>query len=385
MSEEIEETAPKKKGRGLAGFDCLVVGAGPAGASAAEALAARGLSICLLEKQKLPRAKVCAGGLPPKTLKLLPGGLENLPRREINSIRFTHAGKREHVCRARSTLVTVVERAAFDELLARRAAAAGAELHEETACTALREENGEVAAGTPAGEIRARAAILATGARSRVKTDARLRRGAPLGTALQVMVPPDGSGPWEDTLACDFGVAPRGIAWCFPGPERLAVGVLTFRPGARGLIDCLRSYLRALGLPAGAGPVRGAALATWYRQERFSTPGVLLAGDAAGLVNPLTGAGIRRAIISGRLAAEKIAGNLEAGRAPNEGFDAAVRETFAREFGRAAGLARLFYFAPGLWYRLAVTTERGTGLIERLLAGRASYENAVRQFLRGRE
>lgn len=366
-------------------FDCLVVGAGPAGASAAEALAARGLSVCLLEKAKLPRDKICAGGLPSKTLKLLPGGLGDLPRREINSIIFTHAGKREHVYRSQSTLVTVVERAAFDELLARRAVAAGAELREGTACNVLREEADGVLAETPSGDVRARAAILATGARSRARVPTRLRRAAPLGTALQVMVPFDGSGKWKDALACDFGAAPRGIAWCFPGPEKLAVGVLTFKPNARGLIDRLREYLRALGLPPGAGPVRGAALATWYGGELFSTSRILLAGDAAGLVNPLTGAGVRRAIISGRLAAETLAGNLQAGRAPAEGFDAAVKQTFAREFGRAARLARLFYFAPGLWYRLAVTSERGTGLIERLLAGRASYDNAVSQFFRRRE
>ena len=365
-------------------FDCLVIGAGPAGGTAAEALAAGGLAVCLLERHRLPRRKTCAGGLPGKTLQLLPAGLGEIPRREIRAVRFTYASGREFIYRAASTLITVVERAALDERLARRAAAAGAALREGVRCLALREEAGVVVAETSEGAIRARAAVLAAGASGKVEVGRRLRRGAPPGAALQVEIPFDGSGRWADMLGCDFGVAPGGIAWCFPGPERLAVGVLTFRADARGLHESLRRYLAALDLPADAGPVRGAALATWHGQERFSTERVLLAGDAAGLVNPLTGAGIRRAVLSGRLAAERVAGNLKAGRAPAEGFDAAVRGTFAKELARAACLARVFYAAPGLWYRLAVTTDRGTGVMERLLAGRANYKTAIGEFFRAK-
>ncbi len=364
-------------------FDCIVVGAGPAGSSAAEAAAAAGLSVCLLEKHRIPRKKVCAGGLPPKTVALLPADLGGLSRREVRAVRFTHGGRDELVHRSESPLITVVERPALDEMLARRAAAAGAELREETACQALRVDDDGVVAETPAGAVRARAAVVASGATGQIELDRRLLRRARLGTSLQAEIPFDGTGKLAEAIGCDFGMGAGQIAWSFPGPRFLSVGVLTFRPEAHGLMTCLQRHLARLNLTAEAGQIRGGALAVWRGQRRFSTRRILLAGDAAGLVNPLTGAGIRRAILSGRLAAQTIAGNLGTGRDPDHGFDRAMRRSFARGFSRASAVARVFYSAPGLWYRLAVTTRRGTGLMERLLSGRASYDRVFWEFLRG--
>jgi geranylgeranyl reductase family protein len=365
-------------------FDCLVVGAGPAGSSAAEALAAAGLSACLIEKQRLPRAKVCAGGLPPKALALLPEDLGGIPRRAVRAVRFTHDGQHEFIHRADSPLITVVQRSAFDEWLARRAVAAGAELREEVTCRAIHAEEDGVSAETTAGAIRARAAVLATGATGQVELPHRLMDRSRLGTALQAEIPFDGSGELAEAIGCDFGMDPCQIAWSFPGPGHLAVGVLSFRLRTHGLMTCLHQHLRRLGLEAGEGQIQGGTLAVWRGQRRFSTHRILLAGDAAGLVNPLTGAGIRRAILSGRLAARTIAENLDQGRDPGHGFDRAMRQTFAPGFSRAAAVAKAFYAAPGLWYRLAVTTGRGTNLMERLLSGRASYDHLFWELLRGK-
>jgi len=363
-------------------FDCLVVGAGPAGSSAAEALAAAGLSVCLVEKQRLPRRKVCAGGLPPKTVALLPPDLGGIPRREVSAVRFTHGGTGEFVHRSPSALMTVVERAAFDEWLARRAAAAGADLREECGCRALRGDDRGVVADTVAGTVTARAAVLATGACGQVEVPRRIQGRGRVATALQADVDFDAAGPLAEAVGCDFGMSPCQIAWSFPGPRTLAVGVLTFELKAHGLMTCLQRQMRRLGFADKDGEVHGGALAVWRGQRRFSAPGILLAGDAAGLVNPLTGAGIRRAILSGRLAARTIVENLNLGRLPERGFDRAMRRSFSPGFTRASLLAKAFYAAPALWYRLAVTSRRGTSLMERLLTGRASYDRIFRDMLR---
>lgn len=365
--------------------DVVVVGAGPAGSATAEALARAGLKTVLLERAKFPRQKVCAGGLPAKTVALLPEGLGGIPRREVTAVRFTHGGAGEFIHHAKSNLITIVDRKDLDAWMATLAVAAGADLREEVVCKAVKLDRDGVVAVTSSGPLRASAAVLACGAIGQVETDRRLLGRARLATALQAELPIEvAPGQLASTLCCDFGMKPSRIAWSFPGPKHLSVGVLSYRSVQRGLMTSLHEQLHLLGLEADQGSVRGGALSVWRGQHRFSSSRILLVGDAAGLVNPLTGAGIRRAILSGRLAAEVLVRNLGLGHEPTAGYDREVSRKFGPDLSRASRLASVFYSAPAMWYRLAVTTGRGMGLMERLLTGRTGYDGALGDFLAGR-
>src|SRR4030095_2589686 len=150
------------------------------------------------------------------------------------------------------------------------------------------------------------------------------------------------------------GVRPGGYGWIFPKADHLSVGVGVFTRTAarRRLRDELSRYLHAVGLREARVPgIRGAPIPVRPRRE-VARGRVLLAGDAAGLADPLTGEGISFAILSGRLAAEALLGaRLDPGAAARA-YHASPRRTILGDLCVARGLAWVLYRRPGLTRRL---------------------------------
>jgi flavin-dependent dehydrogenase len=179
---------------------------------------------------------------------------------------------------------------------------------------ALREGEAGVEVTTRAGEtFHARYLVGADGAASRVTRLAGLRRKKCLGIALEVEVAADGDllEQYADTALFIFGATPWGYLWIFPKAERLSAGIGNFSGQSSALHETLRREMGRLGVAVDGQPQRGHPLPIYLRHEPLQRGGVLLAGDAAGLVDPLMGEGVRHAITSGRFAAEAVlAGNL---------------------------------------------------------------------------
>ena len=287
--------------------DVVVVGAGPAGAQAAEALAERGRDVLVLEEHP-------AVGSPTHCTGLL--GLEafeefDLPRDIIlglaESARFWGASGQSVTVRSDRISASVVDRRALDEALAARARSAGAEL--VTGCRVERIDIGAdgVRIGTGDGrEIEARAVVLACGANYRFHKTIGLGTPSVFLQSAQLEVP----FPNVEDVEIQFGreVAPAGFGWLVPlrrgetsyariglmGESRsrerfqALLGALATRAGVRES-DFPEPRLKMLPL----GPI-----------ARTSSDRVLAVGDAAGLVKPTTGGGIYYGLISGRIAGE---------------------------------------------------------------------------------
>ncbi|AKN74685.1 drug:proton antiporter [Streptomyces sp. PBH53] len=328
-STQAEETA-----------DVIVVGAGPAGSTTAFYLAQAGLDVLLLEKAHFPRDKICGDGLTPRAVKeLLTMGVDVRGSGWVRSrgLRACGAGLRVEMDWPDITgypgFGLVRTRQDFDHLLAARAQAAGARLHEGTNVTdiLLDERTGHargVVARRDGVEHRygARLVVAADGASSRVAVRMGLqqRKDRTMGVAVRRYYATDRTS--DDYLECwldlpDPASSGRrsmlyGYGWLFPvGNGMWNVGVGTVSVHRRPDIDhraLLRDWTarlpeeRQIDEDHATTAVRGHALPGGMSRTPQYTRGVLLAGDAAGLINPLSGEGIDYAMESGRFSAEVI-------------------------------------------------------------------------------
>mgnify|MGYP006293570895 CR=1 FL=1 len=322
-------------------FDVIVVGAGPAGAAAARCLAAGGAAVALVDAEKFPRHKPCAGWISRKAVDAWP--FVDAARREVDAAPFRrlvfHSPDAtlaaEHS--SRSHLGYVADRDAFDHALVRAAEAAGAETVLGRAVTDVGAGEDGVAVTLKGGRrIEGRVLVGADGVGSLVARATGLRARWGPGQLVQTH-----SATVRLTArqikAC-FGSSPAihvspafggagGYAWAFPGPRHVSVGV-----GVRGgetdrLADLFADWCDALlagGLlpektdrpKAEAFPIPAGAAVEFERHVGKRT---VLVGDAGGFVAAATGEGIYPGIRSAVLAAECVLAALEAGDGRREG------------------------------------------------------------------
>jgi geranylgeranyl reductase family protein len=287
-------------------LDVAVVGAGPAGATAARLLAARGAHVTLFEARRLPRPKLCGGGLTPKALPYLAGDAASAIVRRVDRVEL--AGGRAPAVHfgLPDAEVAFVERAPFDLRLVEAAAAAGVDVRDEWPVQdVIPDEDGAWLQGNR-DRHRASVVVAADGEPSRIAR--RLGIGGEahrLSLALEVDLPfaPDRS-PRE--LQLRFG-GRGGYAWYFPKADHANVGILSWRRSEQaGLREALRAYIRELGLPARDARILGHWIPQGMRRASAVQGRVLLVGDAAAVAEPLFGEGISYAMASAALAARTI-------------------------------------------------------------------------------
>jgi geranylgeranyl reductase family protein len=355
--------------------DVIVVGAGPAGATTAFYLAQSGLDVLLLEKSRFPREKVCGDGLTPRAVKSLVamgikvGEQDGWVRNK--GLRVIGAGMRLEMpwpeLSSYPGYGLVRTRHDMDEALARRAQQAGARLHEGVTVTGpVRHERtgritGVVARPEGGDERRyaARVVVAADGNSSRLSVAMGLRKrdDRPLGVAVRTYYKSprhddDYLESWLDLWDGDRLLP--GYGWIFgmgDGTSNVGLGLLN-TSAAFGHTDyqaLLRKWLK--GMPAEWGfteenrtaPVRGAALPMGFNRTPQYHQGLLLAGDAAGMVNPFNGEGIAYAMESGEILARTITQALGRGRrAETERVLAGYPHALSQEYGGYYTLGRVF-------------------------------------------
>jgi geranylgeranyl reductase family protein len=382
--------------------DVIVVGAGPAGSAAAYHLATAGLDVLLLEKTSFPREKVCGDGLTPRAVKALTAmGIPVEPGNGwlINKgLRIIGGGGRIELAWPDLSSFpgygTVRTRTDFDQLLARHAQKAGVRLLENIAVTGptIDERTGEVTGVTareaaapaegagraskrPEGAQRnfgARLVLAADGNSSRlsIAMGLRTRPDRPLGVAVRTYYKTprhddDYLEAWLDLW--DGRQLLPGYGWIFgmgDGTSNVGLGLLN-TSDAFGNIDyraLLKRWLASMPPEWGFAeenrtqPVRGAALPMGFNRTPHYTRGLVLVGDAGGMVNPFNGEGIAYAMESGELAARSVVQALARPTAAGtervlQSYPAALKQayggyyTLGRTFVRAIGHPSFMKFA----------------------------------------
>jgi geranylgeranyl reductase family protein len=350
-------------------YDVLITGAGPAGCAAAYDLAQAGRRVLLLDRRSFPRHKACACGLTRKTLKALRYSVEPVIERTCHEIVLQQAKPgtdqriadkaREVRVRARNPICAMAVRERFDAFCLQQTLAAGRShngsvtLLKIDAITALHELPShitlEVATSDGPRTLRAPVLVGADGSNGQTRRLAAVlehEHHAAIGAAdepswyergfaLEATVPfsalptPLPAGDRPEDLVFDFAPLPGGYGWLFPKGDHINIGVGAFAPSDRAKTAAgdrtqaemqLKLVTRALladycwqklGLRAftDATPLHVTGQYLGMGGHCYVPHGrVLLVGDAAGLVDPLTGEGIHSAVVSGQAAAAAILG-----------------------------------------------------------------------------
>ncbi len=359
--------------------DVIVVGAGPAGSTTAYYLAQAGLDVLMLEKSTFPREKVCGDGLTPRGVRALVAMGISVSEQDgwvrNKGLRVIGAGKRLELpwpeLSSYPGYGLVRPRTDLDQMLARRAQQAGARLLEGVTVTGpvLDERTGRIA-GVAAKEAdgerayRARVIVAADGNSSRLSVAMGLRKrdDRPLGVAVRTYYQSprhddDYLESWLDLWDGDRLLP--GYGWIFgmgDGTSNVGLGLLN-TSAAFGHTDyhaLLRKWLA--GMPAEWGfteenrtqPIRGAALPMGFNRTPHYYRGLLLAGDAGGMVNPFNGEGIAYAMESGEILARTIAQALaRARRTETERVLAGYPRALAQAYGGYYSVGRVFVKAIG--------------------------------------
>ena len=360
--------------------DVVIVGAGPGGSTAAYWLAQAGLSVIACEKTKFPREKVCGDGLTPRAVKqLVAMGIDTSKEAgwlANHGLRIMGGGMRLEMpwpdLAAYPSYGLVRQREDFDEMLARAAQKAGAQIRELTTVTEpIRDERTGRVEGviTKNGEaLRAPVTLVADGNSTRfsLALNRQRREDRPMGVAYRrYYKSPRHDDDWlESWLELWDGEPGKdrllpGYGWIFgmgDGTSNVGLGILN-TSDSFGQVDyrnLLDRWVSALPEEWGftpenaTGPIRGAALPMGFNRKPHYAEGALLVGDAGGMVNPMNGEGIAYAMESGRLAAEVIAQALCEPAGPRrermlEGYPKALEA----EYGGYFTLGRYFVRAIG--------------------------------------
>ncbi len=362
--------------------DVIVVGAGPAGATTAFYLAQSGLDVLLLEKSRFPREKVCGDGLTPRAVKALVGMGISVTEQDgwvrNKGLRVIGAGKRMELpwpeLASYPGYGLVRTRHDMDEMLARRAQKAGARLFEGVTVIGpvLDERTGRIAGvrarsadgGDGERTYAARVVVAADGNSSRLSVAMGLRKrdDRPLGVAVRTYYKTprhddDYLESWLDLWDGDRLLP--GYGWIFgmgDGTSNVGLGLLN-TSAAFGNTDyhaLLRQWLK--GMPAEWGfteenrtqPIRGAALPMGFNRTPHYFKGLLLVGDAGGMVNPFNGEGIAYAMESGEILARTITQALARARRPEtERVLAGYPRELSQAYGGYYALGRVFVKAIG--------------------------------------
>jgi geranylgeranyl reductase family protein len=361
-------------------YDVAVIGAGPAGATAALVLARGGKRVALIERETLPRYKTCGGGVVGRAFQVLPSDVA-IPVEHAcfaAEAHFLESGMSFRVERD-VPIVSMTMRADLDKALADAAVASGAELIAPCTLLDLKQDAGGVDLTTSLGTIRAAWIIGADGVLSTVARKAGWKHAPNTIPALEaeVRVPPDVRARFAGVARFDFEAMEAGYGWVFPKREHLSCGILTMQRGLGGLHDELDRYLARVGVTNVISQERhGYVIPVKPRRGGFVRGRVLLVGDAAGFADALTGEGISLAMISGRIAAHSILSSPPERVAAD--YARATRRELLADLRIARGLAWITYRRRDL--ARALFRARGAKLAEGIadvFLGTRTYRSLV--------
>jgi geranylgeranyl reductase family protein len=363
--------------------DVIVVGAGPAGSTAAREIAQRGASVLLLDRARFPRDKPCGGGVTIRTAELLPFSLDPVIEGTIDTAHL-RLGDGEDVTRRHSRPMTyMTQRSRLDHYLVERAQEAGVDFRDGCPVKqVVRRSDGSYEVLHRDGSThRSRVMIGADGANGVVRLNLGYESPLEAAVALEGNILFPGGIPerYRGAVALNFGVVPGGYGWVFPKEDHLNVGVGGWKEQVGSTLrERLDELCRRYGFePSAVTQLRGHHLPLVRPGALTAAGGSAVIGDAAGLVDPLSGEGIHGAVASG-VAIAPVVEDYLGGRVDSlRGYHHVVARELFPNIEASRALMEIFHAAPGPFVWLLQHSNRFWAPAGELVRGEIDYTHVV--------
>jgi len=353
---------------------------------AAHAAASLGKRVVILERFRIPRYKTCAGGLIGVSLQSLPEGFTPPVKATATTFTFAMRGHRGKTKAAKIPLITMVSRSEFDARLVDAAVAAGATIYDDTIVTRLTADDSVMRISTRnRGDLCARVVVGADGSAGRTAAYVGvIAEQVYLGLELELVTPDDQAADWANRVLVDWGTIPGGYAWVFPKGDTLSVGVVAERGNPEQTRAYLHDFLARRKLDRQEIVVNSGHLARCRTQDSPLYRGrVLVAGDAAGLLEPWTREGISFALRSGTMAGRAAAKASEVTSATDVAAAMAiyaeeVTTTLVPEMQAGRLFLRAFTRHPRLFYAAIVLFSWTWDFVVNSISGNLSFAEVTK-------
>jgi len=335
-------------------YDIVVVGAGPAGSTAAKNLAEQGLSVLLIDKEKFPRDKPCGGGLPIRVLNRFKYVKDKGLIESYSYGGFAHSSSLKYKVELQRNepITAMILRKKFDYELVKLAIESGSVFIDEKSAKDIKILKDKARILLNDGtNVESQIVIGADGVWSNIAKKSGLNQSRKnVGICLFQEYPMSSETLdrfFGEKRLCHIHMKLQGIAgygWVFPKKEHLNIGIVEYRlavshpKGKTNLKEAYKNYINILKgskiIPDDLkmGRVKGGALPIFPLEKTYSDR-VILCGDAGGFINPVSGEGIYYAMSSGEIAARVITEALEAGET-DERFLSMYQKNWKNDFGK---------------------------------------------------
>jgi len=365
-------------------YDCIIVGAGPSGTAAAYHLAKRGRSVLLIERAKMPRYKPCGGGVSPQIAQWFDFDFAPAISIQVQRIRCTwQMGDPVEAEVPLEEALWMVRRDEFDYFIAQQAQRQGAELWQQTKAQGIEWQSDRWQVQTSRGPVAGQYLIAADGGRGVMAKWLGFTQRRHL-LAAAVEIEPHLTMPAEPVIHLEMGLLPYGYLWNFPKADGYSIGGGVMRIGAQRRQDLrppIAEYAAAFDVEMAQQKAYGHPILAWDGDQPLHTQHALLAGEAACVVDPFTAEGIRPALFSGVQAAGAIdralAGDLNA----LESYTQIMQAEWGQDMRWAKRLAKVFYKAPHLAYRLGIKRPHAAPMLVKLFNGKVGYDEVAQRAL----
>ncbi|MEO1634285.1 MAG: geranylgeranyl reductase family protein [Cyanobacteria bacterium J06631_9] len=362
-------------------LDCIIVGGGPAGSSAAYHLAKTGRSVLVVEKATLPRYKPCSGAVSPSVADWFDFDFSPAIDSRVNRVRYTWKLGDAVDGTLETEPIWSVQRDVFDQFLIDQAKLAGAQVRDQTAVTgiALKDDYWQVV--TADETLSAQYVIAADGANGPMADwlGFRQHKLREAGALELTATAPVESG----AFSFEFGLAKNGCLWSFPKAQGYSLGASSFIGGSlKDPRRLLEKYASEFGVSPTSGTFYTHPLKLWDGNHSLHGVRSLLVGEAAAIVDPLTAEGIRPAMYSGMKAAQALdqalAGNTEA----LADYTRTIHNSWGADMQWAQRIGSVFFRLPKIGYRVGIKRPTATKRLGQILAGEVSYADIANRVIK---
>jgi len=362
-------------------FDCIIVGGGPAGSSAAYHLAKAGREVLILEKAALPRYRPCSGAVSPSVADWFDFDFSPAIDGKVRRVRYTWKLGDAIDAELETDPIWTVRRDVFDQFLIDQAVAKGAQLKDRMGVTGI-EFLGDRWQVRVADEVFTAQYLIAADGPMGPMADwlgFRSHRTRESGV-LEVPV----ASPIENgAFSFEFGLVKNGCVWSFPKEQGYSMGISSFIGGSLKDVETpLRQYVSDFDVTFDQGKLYTHPLKLWDGNHKLHFQQALIVGEAAAIVDPLTAEGIRPALYSGMKAAEAISQALDGVPGALAGYTQTIHESWGADMQWAQRIAGVFFRMPKIGYRVGIKRPTATKRLGQILAGEVSYADIANRVIK---